>query len=304
MTPETFALAIIAAIGTATTAIIVGVVGLFVSRRSATESAAAKTEAQAAKTSAATTTDVVTQKTDETLALIKGLSDQLAETLKQQNGDLRGDVNTLRIVVSEQAQQLTQIVKNNAMIRDENAGLKLGIEHFKDMVDELQSKVDTINTELAQEKTYIKLLETTIAELKEEQDKTRQEYQRLLAEQGKTLGATKDELKARLQEIEELRRQVAEIDELRKRVEALEEAVKTMTEERETLIKRIDELTTERDAAISRAETAERERDAARLALDRLQQSTDKLDTQELAALVHKPPVAIEMPKLTGESPS
>lgn len=305
MTPEMlFVLAIIAAIGTSATGIIVGVVSLVVSKKSAADSATAKTDAETAKTSAATTTDVVTQKTDETLALIKGLSDQLAETLKQQNGDLRTNVTTLNEIVSNQAQQLTQIVKNNAVIRDENAQFRADIDHYKQLVDDLQANVTSINTERAQEKSYIKVLEKTIADLKDEQDKKIQEYQRLLADQGETLSTTKDELKNRLQEIEDLRLQIAEIGDLRERVEALEKAVKTMTEEREALNKRIDELTAERDAAISRAETAERERDAARSALARLQESTDKLDTQELESLVQKPPAVVEMPNLTGGTPN
>lgn len=275
MSPETFTLAIIATIGTSIAGIIIGVV---TSRKSSAEIGAVKAHAVQAKATAIDTNAVVTQKADETLSLIKELSQQLTQTLEQQNGDLRDDVRSLKELASNQAKQLTQIVANNAVIRDENAGLRLDVNHFKDMVDDLESKIAAINQERVQEKTYIKALEKTILDLKEAQEKSCQEYQRLLSDQGETLAATKGELDARLKEIAALNAQVAEIGDLRERVEALEKAVKEMTEERDQLVKRISELEIERDAAIKRAEQAERERDdlKAQLATEKKKQ-TDKL---------------------------
>jgi len=275
MSPETFTLAIIATIGTSIAGIIIGVV---TSRKSSAEIGAVKAHAVQAKATAIDTNAVVTQKADETLSLIKELSQQLTKTLEQQNGDLRDDVRSLKELASNQAKQLTQIVANNAVIRDENAGLRLDVNHFKDTVDDLESKIAAINQERVQEKTYIKALEKTILDLKEAQEKSRQEYQRLLSDQGETLAATKGELDARLKEIAALNAQVAEIGDLRERVEALEKAVKEMTEERDQLVKRISELEIERDAAIKRAEQAERERDdlKAQLATEKKKQ-TDKL---------------------------
>ncbi len=314
MSPELFVLAIIGAIGTSATGIIVGVVSLFVSKKSEKASVTAETAATAAKVIADKKTDDIKTNVDDLgekmLNMVGSFGEQLTKSLERENGDLRKSLSTQGELLVNQGKQLTallesqkQIVQNNATIREENAGLRKDIDHYKQLVDDLQASVDKINAERGQEKSYIKTLERTISELKEAQDKSRQDYQRLLTEQGETLSSTKDELNARLQEIAELKAQVAEIGELRERVEALEKAVKAMTEEREQLIKRIDELTAERDAAIKRAEQAERERDAARIALQRAQDSTAKLDTQELTALVAKPPATGDMPKLVGDTP-
>lgn len=291
MTPETFALAIIAAIGTTVTGIIVGAVSLFVARKSAAESASAKTEAQAAKTEAqaatttvAASTEGVAQKTDEALSMIKGLSDQLSKALERENGDLKTQLRMQGEQLSNQGKQLTalletqnQTVKDTAVVREENIGLRLDIDNYKQSLSEVQEDNKSIRAELTAQQTYSRRLEESLSKAKES-------YEQTISSTADQLNSAKSELDRVIQENTALKEQVKEIDSLRQRVAKLEKEMETMLQERDLLIKQIDALKAERDEARTQLQAALDEKTALIAERDELKQKVAELSADKGAA--------------------
>lgn len=259
MTPEMlFALAIIGAIGTSITGIVVGVVSLLTSRN-------AKSDAQTAKVTADKKTDDIKTDVDDLsktmLEMVDGLSDQLTRALELQNGDLRKTVENQGKQLTSVLESQHQIIKNDALVREENAGFRRDIEVSKQLISDVQEENRVIKNELTSQKNYSKTLEVEL-------DKAKRAYEQTIQTTANQLNDAKSELQRLMNENAGLREQVRDIADLTDRVAKLEQEVQTMTEERQQFIRRINELETQRDSALQRAEIAERERDELKAQLE------------------------------------
>ena len=258
MSPENFTIAIIGAIASGLTAIVVGIVGVVANRRT---SAKVEDASQKALSIKSDIKDDVNDLGEKMLAMVNNFGKEL-------NNAHKDTIDDLRKHVANQGQQLTavlesqqHIIKDAALVREENAGFRRDIEAYKQTTSELQDDNRAIKNELVSQRNYSKTLESEL-------DKARRAYEQTILTTSNQLNEAKTELERVKQENAELKVQAKKVDELTKRVVKLEQDVKTMTEERDQFVKRINELEAQRDAAIQRAERAELENIALRADLE------------------------------------
>lgn len=187
---------------------------------------------------------------------------------KELNSAHKDTIDDLRKQVGNQAQQLTavlesqqHIIKNDALVKEENAAFRRDIEVAKQTISEIQDENRIIKNELISQKNYAKTLEGEL-------DKAKRAYEQTIQTTVAQLNEAKSELAKVLQENAVLTEQAKNFAGLTDRVAELERKVKTMTEARSSYLKIIADLESQRDEFKGRAERAELEVIALRADLE------------------------------------
>lgn len=252
-------------------------------------------------------------------------SQTLAEKLDKVNSQL---IDTLKGRVTEQGKRLDEYAIRAVKLETANTTLNKTVEDYKLLSDQQSEK-------LQQNNIYIKDLERIISDARSKFEESTKRYELLIADQGRTINDKDVQLAEKDKHIAALETQV---NDLIKKLETESELVKTLTQRVTTLEEKVDSLERQLQskdselkatllnndilqgrltAALAERDDAIRERDAIQVQMqaeiDDLRKLVDslkaRLDAQTEAktptqTFAVAPPVAVEMPKLTGEVPN
>lgn len=252
-------------------------------------------------------------------------SQTLAEKLDTVNGQL---IETLRGRVTEQGKRLDEYAIRAVKLETDNGTLAKTVENYKQLNDQQSEK-------LQQNNNYIKNLEKIISDARSEFDEAAKRYEKLIADQGRTINDKDVQLAQKDEQISAL---TAQVNDLIKKLETESELVRTLTQRVTTLEKKVDTLeqqlqskdselkatllnkaelehqlsamTAERDAALrDRDEMQTRmqaEIDDLRMLVDSLKARLDaQTDAKHITQTFEvPPPPAVAMPNLTGDVPN